>query len=392
MLEKINIPAFFASLSLEPGNVLLAVLVAAGSLILIMSVLALVRRRLCALSDEQAERPIIEILKTTLASTSKTAVLFIALLIGLTVLDLPPKWDERVRHLWFIGVGIQLAVYAHRALSIAARSYFRSHADPDGSPVTVANTLIIWALRTTVWIVFILALLANLGINVSTFIASLGIGGIAIALAVQNILGDLFASLSIAIDKPFEVGDSVSVAGFSGTIEKVGLKTTRVRSDSGEQIVIGNSELLKNTVRNFKRMTNRRVQFSVKVNPATAPELAEQIPAALRAIVEAQEDVRFDRAHLKTVDQSALEFEVVYYVLKPAYAVYMDRQQAVLLAIMRALVELDVAMTTAPQQLLVRETPAHGAGSSAAPNLNKNGPVPLKPRIAGAEYHPARQN
>jgi hypothetical protein len=140
----------------------------------------------------------------------------------------------------------------------------------------VANTLVVWAIKTMLWVMFGLAMLSNLGIDVSTFIASLGIGGIAIALAVQNILGDLFASLSIAVDKPFEVGDAISVAGFSGTVEHVGLKTTRVRADSGEQIVIANAELLKNTVRNFKRMSNRRVQFSLMADPATPPACGAQ--------------------------------------------------------------------------------------------------------------------
>jgi small-conductance mechanosensitive channel len=203
-------------------------------------------------------------------------------------------------------------------------------------------------------------MLSNLGINVSTFVASLGIGGIAVALAAQNILGDLFASLSIAVDKPFEVGDAISVAGFSGKVEHVGLKTTRVRADSGEQIVIGNAELLKNTVRNFKRMTNRRVQFSLMADPATPPALARKVPDVLRAIIERQADVRFDRAHLKRVSQDALEFELVFFVLDASYGKFMDTQQAILFGAMEAFEELGVS-NSAPSQHLVWE---RGAGEA----------------------------
>jgi small-conductance mechanosensitive channel len=208
------------------------------------------------------------------------------------------------------------------------------------------------------WVMFALAMLSNLGINVSTFIASLGIGGIAIALAVQNILGDLFASLSIAVDKPFEVGDAISVAGFSGTVEHVGLKTTRVRADSGEQIVIANAELLKNTVRNYKRMSNRRVQFSLMADPATPPELARKVPEVLRAIIERQPDVRFDRVHLKRVAQDALEFELVFFVLDAAYGKFMDTQQAILLEAMEAFDELGVSKSGPSQRMVFERRPA----------------------------------
>ncbi len=190
----------------------------------------------------------------------------------------------------------------------------------------------------------------------------------AIALAVQNILGDLFASLSIAIDKPFEVGDAISVASFSGTVEHVGLKTTRIRADSGEQIVISNTELLKNTVRNFKRMSRRRVQFSLRVNPSTSPELAAKLPLALAQIVQAQSGVQFERAHLKSVEQCWLEFDVVYYILDPSYSLYMQTQQEVLLAMMAMLKDLGVA-TTAPSQTIAWDDAAMSpttAGGEAA--------------------------
>jgi small-conductance mechanosensitive channel len=350
---------FAPFLAIGVGNWLIALAVAVASFAAIHGAVALFRRHLGKLSEDgRPDRPVAELLKATLARTSSIAVAVTALLIGLTVLDLAPPWDERLRHLWFIALGAQLALYLDRAINVGARRYFNRHAEDPDSPSTVANTLMVWAIKTMLWVMFALAMLSNLGINVSTFIASLGIGGIAIALAVQNILGDLFASLSIAVDKPFEVGDAISVAGFSGTVEHVGLKTTRVRADSGEQIVIANAELLKNTVRNYKRMSNRRVQFSLMANPATPPELARKVPEVLRAIIERQPDVRFDRVHLKRVAQDALEFELVFFVLDAAYGKFMDTQQAILLEAMEAFDELGVSKSGPSQRMVFERRPA----------------------------------
>jgi small-conductance mechanosensitive channel len=217
-----------------------------------------------------------------------------------------------------------------------------------------------------VWTVFLLAMLSNLGINVTTFIASLGIGGVAIALAVQNILGDLFASLSIAVDKPFEVGDAIATPDFFGTVEHVGLKTTRIRADSGEQVVVANAELLKKIVRNYKRMTNRRVVYTLRASPSTPPALAARVPGELRAIVEKKDQVRLDRAHLKTLDQNFIEFEVVYYMLDANYGLFMDTQQAVILESMQMFIDLGISTSTPPRQLLL-DQPLPGQHETPAP-------------------------
>ncbi|MDQ1919485.1 mechanosensitive ion channel family protein [Massilia pseudoviolaceinigra] len=352
---------------IAPANWLLALAVAIASYVIMHGAVVLFRRHLARLSEQgRADRPAAELLKATLARTSKLALIVTALLFGLTVLDLGAPWDDRVRHLWFIALGAQLALYLDRALSVGAQRYFRSRASAPDAPATVANTLMVWVLKTVLWVVFLLAVLSNVGIDVSTLVASLGIGGIAVALAVQNVLGDLFASLSIAVDKPFEVGDSISVAGFSGNVEHVGLKTTRIRSDSGEQIVIANAELLKNTLRNFKRMSTRRVQFSLRANPATTTAQAAQVPPALRAIIEAQEGVRYDRVHLKSVTQEALEFDVVFHVLDPSYGRYMDIQQSILLAAMEAFEQLGVSTVGASRHLLIERVARPGSAKPAA--------------------------
>jgi small-conductance mechanosensitive channel len=371
----LNTRQFLSSLDLSLPNVLFAIGAAVASYIIIHVALRMFRARLGRLTEERAHKPVAEVLTKTLARTSTLAVVATSILIGLSVLQLPPPWDERVRHLWFVTLGVQIAVYLHRAIAVASRRYFRKHSvgGTEDEQVTVAHTLVIWVLQSTVWVVFALALLSNLGINVTTFIASLGIGGVAIALAVQNILGDLFASLSIAVDKPFEVGDSIAVSGFSGTVEHVGLKTTRVRADSGEQIVISNAELLKNSLRNYKRMSNRRIAFALRVNPDTPPALAAKVPPALRAIIEGKDKIRFDRAHLKVLDQNFLEFEVVYFVLDPSYVLFMDAQQQIILEAMQMFEDFGISTAARPRQLLLEtaandmeatlDTPARPAGA-----------------------------
>jgi small-conductance mechanosensitive channel len=358
----LDIRGVISSLHVTLPNALFALGAAVASFIIIHGALVLIRRRLSKLKEERAHRPIAEVLKQTLARTSNLAIGATALLIGLSVLDLPAPWDERVRHLWFITLGAQVALWLHRAVAVTARRYFRLHGHgSEDEQVTVAHTLVIWVLRTSVWTIFALAMLSNLGINVTTFIASLGIGGVAIALAVQNILGDLFASLAIAVDKPFEVGDFLTVNDIAGSVEHVGLKTTRIRAVTGEQIVIANAEILRNTVHNFKRMQSRHVQFGLRINPSTPPELAAKVPPELKRIVTSKDKVNFERAHVKTLDQNFIEFEVAYMMTTADFFLFLDTQQEVILEAMQMFIELGISTSVAPQQMLVQDGAAGGA-------------------------------
>lgn len=187
-----------------------------------------------------------------------------------------------------------------------------------------------------IWILGLVFLLDNLGYNVTTILTGVGIGGIAIALAAQNIVGDLFNYFVIFFDKPFEVGDSVTVDDKNGTIEYIGLKTTRIRSLTGEQIIISNSDLTKSRVHNFKRQETRRIAFSLSVRYQTSTEKLRKIPGMIKEIIEAAENTRFDRAHFARFTEYGLTFEVVYFVTVPDYIKYMDVQQDINLKIMEA--------------------------------------------------------
>ena len=198
---------------------------------------------------------------------------------------------------------------------------------------TMGVSVLGFVARIFVWTLILLSFLQAAGANVSTLLASLGVGGIAVALALQNILGDLFASITILLDKPFVVGDSIVIGDFNGTIEKIGVKSTRLRSVSGEEIIIGNQDLVSSRVRNFKRMRERRQVFTVGVTYDTPRPKVEMIASMLKEIVKSIPETRFDRAHFKSFGTSSLDFEVVYFVEKPDYNTLMDVQQKINLAI-----------------------------------------------------------
>jgi small-conductance mechanosensitive channel len=199
-----------------------------------------------------------------------------------------------------------------------------------------------------IWMIGVVFLLDKFGQPVTTIITGLGIGGIAIALAAQNILGDLFNYFVIFFDRPFEAGDFITVDDKAGTVEYVGIKTTRIRSLSGEQIIIGNSNLTNSRIHNFKRLINRRVVFSLNIDYRTPVDKVKAIPGMLRQIVENQSPVLFDRAHFATYGDWSLKFEVVYLCLDPDYNKFMDVQQAINIEILETMKRNDIHLAATP--------------------------------------------
>lgn len=264
--------------------------------------------------------------------TSAWLMLLTAVLAGSQFLH-STSWTEMlIPRILTIALLIQLGLWGTTAFTTLVEMRRERQLATDPGSVAALD-LLSFVVRLLVWAAVLLVVLDNVGVNITALVAGLGVGGIAVALAAQNILGDLFASLSIVLDKPFVVGDFLVIDELLGTVENVGLKTTRLRSLSGEQVVLANADLLKSRIRNYGRMFERRVVFSFGVTYQTPAAKLKNIPVIVRAAIESQQHVRFDRSHFQTFGESALEFETVYYVLSPDYNLYMDIQQTVNLTV-----------------------------------------------------------
>lgn len=255
-----------------------------------------------------------------------------ALLLGATVLTLPARVGTILRTLFVLAATVQAGVWASMVARRVLDRYAAAHMETDRSAATMVS-LAGFLVQCVLWSAVLLFALDNVGVNITALVAGLGIGGIAFALATQSILGDLFASLAIVLDKPFVLGDFVIVDDLLGTVEHIGLKTTRIRSLSGEQLIFANADLLKSRIRNYSRMVERRVVFTIRTPYDTPRAKIERVPTLIRTAIEAQQKTRFDRSHFTAYGDGALEYESVYFVLSADYNLYADIQQAINLAI-----------------------------------------------------------
>jgi small-conductance mechanosensitive channel len=294
--------------------------------------------------------------------TQILVIVVVALYAGSQYLSFPFRQERALRGLAQVAVFLQIALWSSVAIDFwIARQ--RRKMDHDATSVALAG-LLRFVSKLTLWALLLLMALDNLGVNVTALITGLGVGGVAVALALQNVLGDLLASLSIVLDKPFVIGDAITVDTLTGTVESIGLKTTRLRAVSGEQLIFANSDLLKSRVHNWKRMAERRVVLNFGVLYDTPPDAVARIPALVRTLVESQDLTRFDRAHFKGLGASALDFEIVYWILTPDYGAYMDRQQAINLGLLRAFEREGIAFAGGSPQTVVLARPKPGAKTS----------------------------
>lgn len=268
-------------------------------------------------------------------------LLVVALYAGSLSIAIPPRLLDVIRAAVAIAFLLQVGVWGNRVIAFALQRMVRARDQADQSLATALGALNFIS-RVVLWTTLVLLAMAALHLNVTALVAGLGVGGVAVALAVQNILADLFASLSILIDKPFALGHFIVVDDLAGTVEHVGIKSTRVRSLSGEEIVLSNGDLLKSRIHNYKRLMERRILFSFGVTYDTPYEALVAVPGMVREIITAIPTTRFDRAHFKEFGASSLNFEVVYFVLNPDYNLYMDIQQQINLGLVRRLSEAKV--------------------------------------------------
>ena len=295
-------------------------------------------------------------------------VFFVALNVASHWLRLDSDVRDWLRTLTVLAVSLQGLIWGSGVVTFGVERYARRHGSGENGSSATTVAALSYLGRFLLFLVVLLVALDNLGINITALVTGLGVSGIAIALAVQNILGDLFGALSIVLDKPFVVGDAIKVDQLEGTVEHIGLKTTRVRASSGEQIVFSNADLLRSRIRNFKRMVERRVAFTVGVAYETPPETVARIPSLIADIVRAQPQIRFDRSHLARLGDAALEFETVYYVTTSDYLLYMNTQQTINLAIIRRFRDEGIQFAMPGRNLVVVRGDGAASGGGGVSN------------------------
>ncbi len=342
------------------------VLVALGSAVVLTLLLRLLfgiavgrARKLAQATSNDVDDLLVELL-------DKTRTLFIGLIVlwgAARPLDLPPEAETVLKGILVVGLHLQFGFWGMGVINYLVARWKRQQIEDDPGMATAVGAVGFIA-RLGLWAILGLTALGTLGVEVSAFVASLGIGGVAVALALQNVLGDLFASMSIVFDKPFVIGDFVQVGDLAGSVEYVGLKTTRVRSLSGEQLVFSNSDLLGSRIRNFGRMNERRAAFGIGVVYGTPPEKLRRIPGMIQAAVEGCEHARFDRSHFKSFGASSLDFETVYYMKVPDYATYMNAQQRINFELYEAFAAQGIEFAFPTQTLHI--VPPEGAGGESA--------------------------
>lgn len=281
-------------------------------------------------------------------------ILYISFLyFAVKTLQLSPK-AEKIAHLaymvafTFCILRLLSAVFRRLITVVVARRGIEGSGDQPAAGIMIILNIVIWIIGG-------IFLIDNMGYNVTTLITGLGIGGIAIALAAQTILADLFSYFAIFFDRPFEIGDFITIGEQSGTVEKIGIKTTRIRTLSGDQLVCANTDLTNSRVNNYKRLENRRIVFNLRVVYDTPPEVLQEIPGIVKAIIDKQEHIDYERGHLAALGVSSLDFEFVYNILLPDYDIYMDLQHAIYVEIIKAFNERSICFAFPVQTLFIKE-------------------------------------
>lgn len=314
-----------------------------GGLLLVLKLFQLlIISRLKKLA-EKTKTDFDDVLIEILSRVKPPFYLLIALFLALQLINLTVWIDQVVKLFFLLAIISEFIQAIDRLLIYALNKYLTKkngveEAKQSETMVAIISTIV----KIILWVIGILLILSNFGVNVTSLIASLGIGGIAIALALQNILGDLFSSFTIFLDKPFQVGDFIIIDKNMGTVEKVGLKTTRIRSIGGEQLVVSNQELTSIRVQNFGRMQRRRVVFKIGVTYQTPSEKIISASQAIKKLIDETQEVTFDRCHFYEFGDSSLNFEVVMYVESADYNQYMNLRQIIHLGLLKKFQELGI--------------------------------------------------
>ncbi len=331
---------------------LMTLVIAAVVYVVLVIIKSLIVKKL-APKAELTKSAVDDIAIAVLQKTHIVFLLILSLIIGSLFLAIPTMVSTLVRSIIIIAVALQAAIWGNELIKQLLVKKPKPGELVDSASASAYGILTFFA-RLVLWCGVLLWLLSNLGINITAMVTGLGIGGIAMALAVQSVLGDVLNSVTIVLDKPFEVGDFIIVDQYMGTVEQIGIKTTRVKSLQGEQIVFSNTDLINSRVQNFKRMDERRILFSFGVVYQTPAEKLEMIPGMVREILDNTEQARLDRVHFKSYGDFSLDYEVVYYVASREYNLYMDVQQAINLALYKRFEQEGIEFAYPTQTLFVQ--------------------------------------
>lgn len=316
---------------------------------------ALIMRHLTRLSEKTAndiDDLLVDLLRRLIGPF---VYLWAALYFGTLTLTLPERAAQLLHSLFIILITYKIAQIIESVTIFILQKWTKRWLEEDPNTAAMIKNMTV-VVRVAVWSGAVLFILSNLGINITAFVAGLGISGIAVALAAQAVLGDAFSSFAIFMDKPFRIGDFIIVGDLLGTVEHVGFKTTRIRSLYGEQLIFSNSDLTSSRIKNYKRMKERRVVFSVGVIYQTPVEKVKAIPPMIEKIIKEHKNARFDRVHFRSFGDFSLNYEIVFYVLSPDYNTYMDLQQSINFRVMEEFKKAKIEFAYPTQQLYITKT------------------------------------
>jgi len=339
------------------ANTVMDLLVALGTFIIVFIAMAILwkfllsRVRFIAKKTKfKADDVVLDVLE----GVGSLFYIAVALFAAIQSLTLAPIINIVIKAVFLVAVTFEVIKLAERVISFFIMRSMSKKGQVDYEDKKVAAVFSVF-IKIILWSLGGLLILSNLGFDVTSLIAGLGIGGLAISLALQSILGDLFSSLSIAVDKPFEEGDFIVAGDHKGTVKHIGIKSTRIQALQGEEIVISNSELTTARVQNFRKLQKRRVVFNIGVTYSTPKEKLEKVPGIIKNCVESAEKTEFDRAHFSEFGDFSLNFEVVYFILSNDYVEYMDAQQTMNLAIVEGFEKEGIEIAFPTQTVFVEK-------------------------------------
>jgi small-conductance mechanosensitive channel len=347
-IQEILNTKFFGNSAANWGLGVLAFLVTFTVLPLLKSYLLRIAKR----HPHASELVVVQVLLRLIPRTSRIFILVVAVNLAMRVLDFSPKVERALDFLIQVGLWFQIGLWAVTVVTYFLERKRSAQGRVDAGFVSSLG-IIGFILHAVIWTIVVLLALDNLGVNITTLVAGLGIGGIAIALAVQTVLGDLLASLSITFDKPFSVGDSLNIDNINGKVEQIGIRSTRLRSVDGEQIIISNTDLLKSRVRNFGRMGERRGVVNLMISNHTPVDKVRRVQPIVEAAIKSQKGLRFERCYFKEIAAATFNFEAVYFVADGNFDTLANGQQAVNLEILEAFEKEGIELATAAQTLKI---------------------------------------